>query len=117
MSCRVLFLAFLIHQLFSDKEDPTVALCGWNVANSSSHGPRPCLDGRMPTMIAPYARTLPCSVCPPLCWRRTKLTLLARCIPDTHALQRVAVRTMELALELGALVDMGLPWRFPDVFP
>ena len=53
----------------------------------------------------------------PLCWRRTELALLARCIPGTPALQKVAARTMQLALELRALVDAGLMWRFPDSSP
>ena len=47
----------------------------------------------------------------------TKLALLPGCIPVTPVLQRVAVRTMQLALELGASVDVGLPWCFPGVFP
>ena len=70
--------------------------------------------------VTPYARTLPCTVCSPLRaggWRRTELALLARCIPGTPALQKVAARTMQLALELGALVDAGLLWRFPDSSP
>ena len=53
----------------------------------------------------------------PLCWRRTELALLARCNLGTPVLQKVAVRTMQLALELGALVDTGLLWLFPDSSP
>ena len=53
----------------------------------------------------------------PLCWRSTELALLARCNLGTPVLQKVAVRTMQLALELGALVDTGLLWRFPDSSP
>ena len=44
----------------------------------------------------------------PLCWRRTELALLARCNLGTPVLQKVAVKTMQLALELGALMDVGL---------
>ena len=43
--------------------------------------------------------------------------LLGGCIPGTPALQKVAVRTMQLALKLGALIDAGLLWRFPDSSP
>ena len=39
---------------------------------------------------------------------------LVRCIPGTPTLQKVNERTMQLALELGALVDAELLWRFPD---
>ena len=54
----------------------------------------------------------PCTVCSLLRCRRTKLALLAGCIPVTPALQRVAGRTMQLASKLGVLVDVGLLWRF-----
>ena len=43
--------------------------------------------------------------------------LLAGCIPGTPALQNVAVRTMQLALELRAFTDAKLLWRFPDASP
>ena len=43
--------------------------------------------------------------------------LLAGCVPGTSTLQKVAARTMQLALELGALTDAGLLWRFPDSSP
>ena len=36
--------------------------------------------------VALYARTLPCTVYSPLCWRRTELALLAECILGTPAL-------------------------------
>ena len=59
----------------------------------------------------------PPDLCSPLCWRRTELVLLSGCILGTPTLQKVAARTMQLALELGALVDAGLLWRFPDSSP
>ena len=71
VSCRALFLAFLIHR----------------------------------------------SALPPLCWRRTELVLLAGCILGTPTLQKVAARTMQLALELGGLKDARLLWRFLDSSP
>ena len=43
--------------------------------------------------------------------------LLAGCILGTPTLQKLAARTMQLALELGALMDVGLLWRFPDSSP
>ena len=58
MSCRALFLAFLIHLHFSDRENPAVASCKRGVANGLSRGVRPRLDGRMPSTFASYARTL-----------------------------------------------------------
>ena len=42
---------------------------------------------------------------------------LAGCIPGTPALQKMAARTMQLALELSALMDAGLLWRFTDSPP
>ena len=55
----------------------------------------------------------PCTVWSLLSWRRTEQALLAGCIPVTPVLQRVAVRTMQLASKLGVLVDAWLLWRFP----
>ena len=52
-----------------------------------------------------------------MCWRRTKLVLLAGCILGTPTLQKVAARTMQLALELGGLKDARLLWRFLDSSP
>ena len=95
VSCRATFLAFLIHQRFSDKEKLVVASGERDVVNGSSRGVRPCLPGRPYDEYARALRvlcvhTLPCTVCSPLCWRRTELALLARCISGTLALQRVA---------------------------
>ena len=43
--------------------------------------------------------------------------LLSGCIPGTAALQKVAVRTMQLALEIGALMDAGLLVALPGLVP
>ena len=43
--------------------------------------------------------------------------LLAGCITGTSALLKVIRRTMQLALKLGAFMDAGLLWHFPDSSP
>ena len=94
VSCRATFLAFLIHQRFSDEEEPAVVSSGRDVANGLLRGPRTA-----PTLSAPS--------------EPVELALLDGCIPVTPALERVAVRTMQLASKLRVLVDAGLLWRFP----
>ena len=104
VSYRAPYLAFLIHQRFANEENPPVGTSD--------------LLGEMDVVetFSPYARTLPCSVCVPICWKRNELALLAGCIPGMPALQKVAAQTMQLAAELMALVDAGLLWRFPSTF-
>ena len=55
VSYRAPFLAFLIHQRFSNEEEPVVVFGKRDVANGSSCGARPCLDGWTPSTFAPYA--------------------------------------------------------------
>jgi RNA recognition motif-containing protein len=104
LSQRVPFLAFLIHQRFANELNPPVS--------SSSE----ILQSGTPQTFAPYARTLPSSVCVPICWKRNELALLAGCIPGMPALQKVAARTMQLSMELVALLDAGILHRFPSTF-
>ena len=59
VACRAPFLVFLIHQRFSDEEEPVVAPSRRDVANGSSRGVRPCLDGLTPSTFAPYACRTP----------------------------------------------------------
>ena len=58
------------------------------MANGLTCSPRPQYGGPDAEVVAPYARTLPCTVCSPLCLRRTELALLAESILGTPALQR-----------------------------
>eukprot|EP00574_Skeletonema_japonicum_P006626 CAMPEP_0201737788 /NCGR_PEP_ID=MMETSP0593-20130828/43296_1 /ASSEMBLY_ACC=CAM_ASM_000672 /TAXON_ID=267983 /ORGANISM="Skeletonema japonicum, Strain CCMP2506" /LENGTH=871 /DNA_ID=CAMNT_0048231839 /DNA_START=218 /DNA_END=2829 /DNA_ORIENTATION=- len=104
ISHRAPYLAFLIHQRFANMENPPVG-------TSISVGEIDVVE-----TFSPYARTLPCSVCAPICWKRNELALLAGCIPGMSALQKVAAQTMQLAAELMALLDAGLLWRFPSTF-
>ena len=104
ISHRAPFLAFLIHQRFANEHSPLVAENNYLISEE------------VPETFAPYARTLPSSVCVPICWKRNELALLAGCIPGMPALQKVAARTMQLAMEILALVDAGLLWRFPATF-
>jgi RNA recognition motif-containing protein len=104
ISHRAPFLAFLIHQRFANEQSPQVA--------ENNH----LISEDIPETFAPYARTLPSSVCVPICWKRNELALLAGCIPGMPALQKVAARTMQLAMEIVTLVDAGLLWRFPAIF-
>ena len=105
ISQRAPFLAFLIHQRFANEQNPPVT------TSSNDQLPR-----GTPETFAPYARSLPSSVCVPICWKRNELALLAGCIPGMPALQKVAARTMQLSTELIALLDAGLLHRFPSIF-
>lgn len=102
VSQRAPFLAFLIHQRFANEENPPVASVG--------------VPYGTPETFAPYARTLPSSVCVPICWKRNELALLAGCIPGMPVLQKVAARTMQLSAELISLLDAGILHRFPSTF-
>lgn len=121
VSRRAPFLAFLVHQRFAAERDPPVAseegLGGEGDDAWDGDGVRPVVPDGVPATFAPYTRSLPPSTCLPICWRRNELALLAGCIPGMPALQKVAARTMQLAAEVVALVEAGLLWRFPDVFP
>ena len=127
VSTRAPFLAFLIHQRFSNSADPSVSLssttdefCGasdnidGNALLSSKAIMKPI--GSLDT-FAPYARTLPSSVALPLCWKRNELALLAGCIPGAALLYDVASSTYQLAAEFIALLEAGVLERFPQVFP
>mmetsp|Transcript_15992 Transcript_15992/g.34806 ORF Transcript_15992/g.34806 Transcript_15992/m.34806 type:complete len:1185 (-) Transcript_15992:250-3804(-) len=109
ISRRAPYLAFLIHQRFAGERDPPVVL--------DEEGEGPAIPEGAPATFAPYVRSLPSSACLPICWKRNELALLAGCIPGMPALQKIAARTMQLATELVALVEGGLLWRFPSVFP
>mmetsp|Transcript_12256 Transcript_12256/g.25890 ORF Transcript_12256/g.25890 Transcript_12256/m.25890 type:complete len:1191 (-) Transcript_12256:213-3785(-) len=111
ISYRAPFLAFLIHQRFANEGNPSVA-------SSTRDLPRlrPDVPVGAPGTFAPYARTLPTSICLPICWKRNELALLAGCIPGMPLLQKVAARTMQLSTELMALMDAGFLWRFPSIF-
>ncbi|KAL3799913.1 hypothetical protein ACHAW5_005240 [Stephanodiscus triporus] len=120
ISYRAPYLAFLIHQRFANEQDPRV-VATTTTASASAKGargtlPPPVLPDGVPVTFAPYVRTLPSSVCSPICWKRNELAILAGCIPGMPALQNVAARTMQLASELTALVDAGLLSRHPTVF-
>jgi RNA recognition motif-containing protein len=119
ISTRAPFLAFLIHQRFSNKLSPKVTSDDDFDALESTSGNvyriRPSPDS--PSTFAPYARTLPSSVSLPICWKRNELALLAGCIPGISPLQQIAARTMQLATEFIALLDAGILFRFPRTFP
>jgi RNA recognition motif-containing protein len=127
ISTRAPILAFLIHQRFSDSDDPSVAsseiLEEFRACSDSGDGnalvhAKPISKplGSLDT-FAPYARTLPSSVSMPLCWKRNELALLAECIPGAALLQDVAASTYQLASEFVALLDAGIHERFPETFP
>ena len=111
ISYRAPYLAFLIHQRFANEDRPLVVSSSFEEDDDIL-----LLDEETPETFAPYARTLPSSVCLPICWKRNELALLAGCIPGMPALQKVAARTMQLSSELIALVNAGLLYRFPNVF-
>lgn len=111
ISYRAPYLAFLIHQRFANEQTPLVAS-----STSDLTSDRPVPPDGAPATFAPYARTLPSSVCLPICWKRNELALLAGCIPGMPSLQKVAARTMQLSSELMALMDAGLLRRFPSIF-
>ena len=113
ISYRAPYLAFLIHQRFANDQNPRVV-----AAKGARDGtlPPPVLPEGVPATFAPYVRTLPSSVCSPICWKRNELAILAGCIPGMPALQNVAARTMQLASELTALVEAGLLCSHPSVF-
>jgi len=106
LSYRAPFLAFLIHQRFANEHKPLV------VTNNNTN----ILPEGTPETFAPYARTLPSSICVPICWKRNELALLAGCIPGMPALQKVAARTMQLSSELINLVNAGILYKYPNVF-
>ena len=115
ISYRTPYLAFLIHQRFANEQNPLVVGTAL-VDHTASKGRKALLDGT-PLTFAPYARTLPSSVCSPICWKRNELAILAGCIPGMPALQSVAARTVQLAYELMALVEAGLLRHYPMIFP
>jgi RNA recognition motif-containing protein len=127
ISTRAPILAFLIHQRFSDSDDPSVAsleiLEEFRTCSDSGDGnalayAKPISKplGSLDT-FGPYARTLPSSVSMPLCWKRNELALLAGCIPGAALLQDVASSTYQLASEFVALLEAGILERFPQTFP
>jgi RNA recognition motif-containing protein len=127
ISTRAPVLAFLIHQRFSESDDPSVAsseiLEEFRACSDSGDGnalvhAKPISKplGSLDT-FAPYARTLPSSVSMPLCWKRNELALLAGCIPGAAVLQDVAASTYQLASEFVALLEAGIHERFPQTFP
>ncbi|KAL7537809.1 hypothetical protein ACHAXR_008095 [Thalassiosira sp. AJA248-18] len=111
LSRRAPFLAFLVHQRFANEQNPPVASDEMYMEEDM-----PSVPEGAPETFAPYVRTLPSSVCLPICWKRNELALLAGCIPGMPSLQKVAARTMQLATELITLVEAGLLWRFPSIF-
>ena len=115
MPYRAPFLAFLIHQRPERAARPADEMVG-----REDKRPPP---GRLaaPGTVSCRALFLAFQIHPrsaPRCaggepsWVR-----LAGCIPGTPALQKMAARTMQLALELSALMDAGLLWRFTDSPP
>ena len=115
ISYRAPYLAFLIHQRFANEQNPRIVAAA-NMARGGTTLPPPAFPDGVPATFAPYVRTLPSSVCSPICWKRNELAILAGCIPGMPALQNVAARTMQLAYELTALVEAGLLRNFPLVF-
>jgi len=124
ISTRAPFLAFLIHQRFSNVEKAPVESDAFTDADESEEGnawrscaaPIKCPPDA-PESFSPYARTLPSSVSLPLCWKRNELALMSGCIPGTAVLQEVAASTLQLVAEFTALLDAGILERFPDTFP
>lgn len=107
ISYRAPYLAFLIHQRFANEQNPPVVSS--TSGQKATRGMKvPVLPEGTPSTFAPYVRTLPSSVCSPICWKRNELAILAGCIPGMPALQCVAARTCQLASELTSLVEAGL---------
>ena len=103
VSTRAPFLAFLIQQRFAS-DSPPVSMMGRTNTDS-------------PGTFAPYARALPPCVSIPLCWKRSELALLSRCVSGLSLLQEVTASMQLLAAEFIALVEAGILERFPEVFP
>lgn len=124
ISTRAPFLAFLIHQRFSNVEKAPVESDSFCDTDESEEGNawRLCMapikcPPDAPESFSPYARTLPSSVSLPMCWKRNELALLSGCIPGVSVLQDVASSTLQLVAEFTALLDAGILERFPDTFP
>lgn len=123
ISTRAPFLAFLIHQRFSNSELPFVSSCDFAAVTESNDGnalksASPIQKPpNSPNTFAPYARTLPSTVSLPLCWKRNELALLSGCLPGVQLLHEVATKTAFLVHEFMTLLNAGLHKRFPDVFP
>lgn len=129
ISTRAAFLAFLIHQRFSDNPTPPVASDDSTTleefrkakedaaTNSLKFAQDTAKPPGSPTSFAPYARTLPSSISLPLSWQREELVLLSGCISGSGILQEVASRTILLASEFIALLEAGILHRFPTTFP
>lgn len=127
LSTRAPILAFLIHQRFAPCERPLVVnnanvdfdqvveADGDSNALKNSKRINPLDDA--PVTFAPYARTLPSSVSLPICWKRNELALLSGCITGIAPLQEIAATTLQLVTEFVALIDAGILYRFPSIFP
>lgn len=125
VSTRAVFMAFLIHQRFSNTSQPLVVgkepeigeeLSGTEKSGLSMSSQITQPKGS-PDSFAPYVRTFPSAVSIPLCWKRTELALLSGCIPGVPSLQEVAATTLQIASEFVALVEAGILHRFPSIFP
>lgn len=113
ISTRAAVLLFLIHQRFSDSEEPMV-VSGAHIDNSAIS--RIELVEGTPKTFAPYARTMPPSIALPICWKRNELALLAECIPGISLLQDITGQLMTLSSDLLSLIDAGILHRFPSIF-
>lgn len=113
ISTRAVVLLFLIHQRFSDGEEPLV-VSGAHIDDSAIA--RIDLMEGTPETFAPYARTMPPSIALPICWKRNELALLAECIPGISLLQDITGQLMTLSSDLLSLIDAGILHRFPSIF-
>jgi RNA recognition motif-containing protein len=126
VSTRAPFLAFLIHQRFSNAErapvsstNPSFMDTADNLEDSAFRSVKVPVHypPNAPKSFSPYARTLPSLVSVLLCWKRNELALLAGCIPGLSLLQEVGSTTLHLVAEFIALLDAGILERFPNTFP
>jgi RNA recognition motif-containing protein len=113
ISTRAVVLLFLIHQRFSDSEEPMV-VSGVHIDDSTIA--RINLMEGTPKTFASYVRTMPPSIALPICWKRNELALLAECIPGISLLQDITGQLMALSSDLLSLIDAGILHRFPSIF-
>eukprot|EP00594_Rhizosolenia_setigera_P020944 CAMPEP_0178981136 /NCGR_PEP_ID=MMETSP0789-20121207/26890_1 /TAXON_ID=3005 /ORGANISM="Rhizosolenia setigera, Strain CCMP 1694" /LENGTH=1337 /DNA_ID=CAMNT_0020671639 /DNA_START=62 /DNA_END=4076 /DNA_ORIENTATION=+ len=113
LTTRAAYMAFLIHQRFSNGENPPIVSSKVDSGDDEIFG----TSSGSPESFGPYMRTLPSFVSLPICWKRNELALLSACVSGLSTLQEVATHTNLIAADLCALVDAGILHRFHKIFP
>jgi len=118
LSRKVPFQLFLIQQRFTNDSAPAiVSKLMQNGDELKGVDSNIRLPEDTPSSFGPYARTLPSVIPLPVCWRRQELALLSGCISGSDALQEVVARTVQLVSEYKTLLEAGILYRFPNIFP